>query len=40
MFELLKIDENNYKEAFEKSISSINEWNDVLENFLRKLPND
>lgn len=38
MFELLKIGENNYKEALEKTISSINECNDVLENFLRKLP--
>lgn len=38
MFELLRIEENNYKEALEKAVSSIDEWKDVLENFLRKLP--
>ena len=38
MFELLNIEEDIYKEALEKSVLSINEWNGVLEKFLRKLP--
>lgn len=38
MFELLNIDAGNYKDALEKSVARINEWNDVLEKFLRKLP--
>lgn len=37
MFVLLKIEGNNYKEALEKSVSNINECNDVLKKFLRKL---
>ena len=37
IFELLNIDENIYKEALDKSVLCINGWNDILEQFLKKL---
>lgn len=38
MFELLNIEENSYKDALAKSVSSVNKWNDILETFLKRLP--
>lgn len=37
MFELLDIEEGNYKVALSRSVSSINKRNDVLEKFLGEL---
>lgn len=38
LLELLNIEESYYKEALDKSVSNINGWNDILEQFLKKLP--
>lgn len=37
LFEVLNIDEINYKNNLLKSVSRLNEWNDVLERFLIKI---
>ena len=38
MFEVLGIDEEVYKEKLVNCVTKWNEWNDVLKNFLHRLP--